>query len=286
MKKLKCSSLLVVLALAAGMLLSAGNNSSEAKNSEKKVIRIGASPEAIPLAKSGVASLEAMGYKVEVVPFDDFFVPNVALNEGSIDANFYQHKPFLDNYNRKNGTNIVMLIPPYNYSNNIYSKKASSLKDIPKGNKFGIANDASNIDKNLRLLQKAGLITLTKEKKDLYTIVDVIDNPKNLTFVQLDYKQRIAALDELGGIVCGSNNVFMAGLNPMENVLYKEVDNNYALGPCINGNTSSKNDQWVKDLMSAYTSNKAYKYVQDHYRGAYTRSKQFEAIVTGKKQGQ
>ena len=89
-------------------------------------------------------------------------------------------------------------------------------------------------------------------------------------------------MDELAGIVCGSNNVFMSGLNPMENVLYKEVDNNYALGPCINGNTSSKNDQWVKDLVAAYTSSKAYHYVQNYYKGAYTRSKEFEESVTGK----
>ena len=279
MKKIKCHGLLLVLALTVGMLLSAGNNASGAENSEKKVIRVGASPEAIPLVESGVASLEAMGYMVEVVPFDDFFVPNVSLDEGSIDANFYQHRPFLDNYNRKNGTNIVMLIPLYNYSNTIYSKKAGSIKDIPEGGKFGISNDASNIDKNLRLLQKAGLIKLTSDKKGLYSIIDIIDNPKNLTFVQLDYKQRISAMDELAGIVCGSNNVFMSGVNPMENAIYKEVDNNYALGPCINGNTANKNDKWVKDLIAAYTSIKAYEYVQNYYKGAYTRSKEFEEII-------
>ena len=265
--------------MAVGMLLSAGNHASGAENGEKKVIRVGASPEAIPLVKSGVAPLEEMGYKVEVVTFDDFFVPNISLDEGSIDANFYQHRPFLDTYNRKNGTNIVMLIPLYNYSNTIYSTKAGSIKDIPEGGKFGIANDASNIDKNLRLLENAGLITLTKKKKDQYTIIDIVDNPKKLDFVQLDYKQRISAMDELAGIVSGSNTVFMSGLDPMKNAIYREVDDNYALGPCINGNTGNKSDKWVKDLTAAYTSTKAYEYVQNYYKGAYTRSKQFEEII-------
>jgi len=107
----------------------------------------------------------------------------------------------------------------------------------------------------------------------------VVDNPKKFELVQLDYKQRIAALDELAGMISGSNTVFMAGLDPAKDVLYKEVNNAYALGLCINGNAHRLDEQWVKDLIEAYTSDEAYEYVRNYFKGAYSRSEQFEQFL-------
>ena len=247
----------------------------------KTIIRIGASADAIPLVDSGVSSLEAMGYEVEVVTFDDFFVPNVSLDEGSIDANFYQHEVFLNNYNSEKGTNIVMLDPSmYNYFLGFYAKDVASVDELPEGGKIGIANDAANIDQFLRVMDKWGIIGLTDEQKDLYGTADIVDNPKNFELVQLDYTQRCAAYDggDLAAMVCASNTMFMAGLNPTENLFFDEVDNDYALGICINANTYSLDDQWVQDMMTAYTSNEAYQYVLEYYQGAYRNSEGLDEL--------
>lgn len=252
---------------------------------KKTTIRIGASADAIPLVDSGVSSLEAMGYKVDVVTFDDFFVPNVSLDEGSIDANFYQHKVFLDNYNSEKGTNIVMLEPSmYNYFLGFYAKGVTSVDELPDGGKIGIANDAANIDQFLRVMDKWGVITLTDKEKGLYDITDIVDNPKKFKFVQLDYTQRCAAYDsgDLAAMVCASNTMFMAGLNPTKNLLFEEVDDDYALGICINAKKDNADVQWVKDMMAAYTSDVACQYVMHYYQGAYRYSEGLDKLK-GKK---
>jgi len=282
MRKLESLSILTAMVIAVGIAAAGcGSDSGKvAEKVEKRSIRIGASPNGMPLAKSGVKPLEGLGYKVEVVPFDDIFVPNVALNEGSIDANFYQHESFMNNFNKEKNTNIIMLHPKmYTYLNGFYSKKASSIDGLPKNSRIGLSHDASNIDRELRLLNRTGMIKLKHKDKGQYSIADIADNPKNLSFVHLEVKQRIAALDELEGIISGSTFVFLAGLNPMDNLLYKEVDENYAIGICINGTAHKADDVWIKDLVAAYTSDEACRYVQEYFKGAYIRTASFESMA-------
>mgnify|MGYP002543100224 FL=1 len=147
MKKMKF--LAVVMLIAAALVAFAACSSGEEQPAgddtqaeTKTTLRIGTEPVARIMAESAIEPLEEMGYEVEIVMFDDYFTPNVALDEGQIDANFYQHQPFLDNYNKENGTDIVMLAPCFLYYGGIYSENYDSLDDLKEngvGGTFVIA---------------------------------------------------------------------------------------------------------------------------------------------------
>lgn len=275
MKKYRLFGILVVFLLSVGLLISGCGNSAKSTSSnapEKKTIKIGACANSIEMANSGQKALEDMGYNVEFITYDDFFLPNTALVEGSINANFYQHQGFMDSYNKSKNTKIVMLEPKmYNYFTGFYSKKAKSINELPEGGKIGLDNDATNLSQNLQLLDKWGIIKLTKEKKDLYSIVDIVDNPKKFKFIQLDPNPKIAAYNDgdLAGMVNASCTVFMGGLDPNKDILFKDVDDNYALGICLMSN--DVNSQLAKDLVKAYTSDDAVAKVQESYQGAFIR---------------
>ncbi|MCR6545748.1 MetQ/NlpA family ABC transporter substrate-binding protein [Dehalobacterium formicoaceticum] len=239
---------------------SSGNNSVKDTTPAKKSLKIGTSSVSIDLAESGVAPLEDMGYEVEIVVFDDYFTPNTALVEGSLDANFYQHELFMDQYNVSKKTDIIMLSPKlYQFYGGLYSVKANSLETLPDGGKVGIATDASNISRDLINLQSLGLITLTSEPRDLYSVLDIVDNPHNYEFVQSDH-MKYTYMDEYTFLLGTSNTMAANQVDPTKNRLayFPEPDN--ALGMCVM--PANENEQWVKDIMTAYTSEAARAYVK------------------------
>ena len=258
----------VISALALSMLMgtlaagcSSGSATPSASNSgsgeEKKNLVIGTSSVSVDLAESGVEALEKMGYTVEIKVFDDYVLPNDALVDGSLDANFYQHTPYMENYNESNGTDIVMLQPLlYNYYQGIYSVKADSLETLPDGGVAGIAQDASNIDNDLRLYAEAGIITLSEQPNSgsFYTVADIMENPHNYEFVQSDHNKYLN-MEDYAVLVGSSNTMATAGVDPTENCLYKEVDNQYAQG--ISVLAENADTQWAKDLIAAYSSEEA-----------------------------
>lgn len=261
MKK-RLLSVCLCLAMAASLLMGCGGSSEEEseESAEKKSLIIGTSSVSVDLAESGVEALEEMGYEVEIKVFDDYFLPNEALVEGSIDANFYQHKPFLDAYNEEKGTDIEMLEPAlWNYWSGIYSVKADSIEDLPDGGLVGVAEDASNIDLDLRRLQEAGLIKLTDEEKDIYDIADVVENPHNYEFVQAD-SIKIKNLEDYTLVIGTSNTIAELGVDPTKNLLQTFVDDSLALGMCVM--PENADTQWAKDIMTAYTSESAKEYVK------------------------
>lgn len=233
---------------------------SDTQTQDKKELVIGTSSVSVELAESGIESLEEMGYTVELKVFDDYFLPNEALVEGSIDANFYQHKPFLDTYNEEKGTEIQMLEPAlWNYWSGIYSVKADSIEELPDDGLAGIAEDASNIDLDLKRMQEAGLIKLTDEEKELYDIADVAENPHNYEFVQAD-SSKYVNMEDYTLIIGTSNTMAEKGVDPTQNLLQRFVDDSLALGMCIM--PENADTQWAKDLMEAYTSDAAKEYVK------------------------
>ncbi|MGF0033307.1 MetQ/NlpA family ABC transporter substrate-binding protein [Bariatricus sp. SGI.154] len=249
--------------MAATMIVGCGGKEKEETSSgeeKKDKIIIGTSSVSVDLAESGVEALEDMGYEVELKVFDDYFLPNEALVEGSIDANFYQHKPFLDTYNEEKGTDIQMLEPKlWNFWAGIYSVKADSIDDLPDGGIVGVAEDASNIDQDLRRLQEAGIIKLTDEEKDQYDIADIVENPHNYEFIQADHI-KYTNMDDYTLVIGTSNTMASFDVDPTENLLQSFVDDSLALGMCVM--PENADTQWAKDIMKAYTSDKAKEYVK------------------------
>ena len=274
MKKMKI--LAVVMLIAAALVAFAACSSGEEQPAgddtqaeTKTTLRIGTEPVARIMAESAIEPLEEMGYEVEIVMFDDYFTPNVALDEGQIDANFYQHQPFLDKYNKENGTDIVMLAPCFLYYGGIYSENYDSLDDLKEngvGGTFVIAQDASNQSLDLLALQDAGLITLTDEDKDLYGIADIVDNPYEFEFLYMDDNTKYSSRDEFAAYTGSSNTMATFGIDPSENQLYYIDHSSEALGVCVNAEDADT--QWAQDLVTAYTSDAAKEYVIENTNGA------------------
>lgn len=257
----KILSMLLCGAMLAGMLMGCGAKEEATEKETKEKIVIGTSSVAIDMAESGVETLEEMGYEVEVVVFDDYFLPNQALVEGELDANLYQHEPFLEMYNEEKGTDIVMLEPKlWNYWNGIYSTKTDSIDNLPQGGIVGIAEDASNVSLDLLILQEAGIIKLVDEEKELYDVADIVENPYGYEFVNADHN-KYHNMDDYAFIIGSSNTMAAAGVDPTENLLEKFVDPSVCHGMCVM--PENQDTQWVKDLMEAYTSDEAKAYIPD-----------------------
>jgi len=255
MKK-KILGVLMCASLAA--TLAVGCSSAKTSTSAKKTtITIGTSSVSKDLAESGRKSLEAMGYKVEIKVFNDYVLPNDALAEGTLDANLYQHEPYMNNYNKSKGTDIIMLQPKlYNYYTGIYSVKADSIDKLPNGGAVGIAQDASNISIQLKQLQEAGIITLSDKPAagEFFTVADIVKNPHGYNFVQSD-ATKYKNMKDYTLILGTSNTMATAGVDPTKNILKKFVDPTLAEGICVM--TKNKDTQWAKDIMTAYTSKEA-----------------------------
>jgi D-methionine transport system substrate-binding protein len=256
MKK-KILAAILCASMVATLAVGCSTKSAESKSEKKTTINIGTSSVSKDLAESGKKALEAMGYKVQITVFDDYVLPNDALVQGKLDANFYQHEPYMNNYNQSHGSDIIMMNPKlYNYYTGIYSVKADSLDKLPNGGAVGIAQDASNISAQLKQLQEAGIITLSDKPAtgQFYTVADIVKNPHNYKFVQSD-SMKYKNMDDYTIVIGTSNTMAEAGVDPTKNLLKKFVDTDLALGICVSA--KNKDTQWAKDIMTAYTSKEA-----------------------------
>jgi len=256
LRLLLCTAFIAACAAGCGKSDTQDQDTSLAEGKKEKII-IGTSSVSVDLANSGKEELEKLGYEVEIKVFDDYVLPNSALTEGSIDANIYQHEPYMDNYNESNGTEIIMLSPKlYNYYSGLYSDKADNIEDLPDGGKVGIAEDASNISEQLGQLQEAGIITLSDEPTsgEFYTVADIVENPHNYEFVSGD-RNKYQNMDEYVCLIGTSNTMAEAGIDPTDNLLMKFTHDDLALGMCIT--KENQDEQWVQDIMDAYTSDNA-----------------------------
>ncbi len=170
---------------------------------------------------------EKRGYKLEHKEFSDYITPNLALDTKELDANLYQHKPFLDDFNKNKGTKLqdigtVILIPMA-----IYSKKIKKLDELKQGSIVSIPNDPTNESRALELLQKAGLIKLND--KALKTPLDIVENKKNLKFKTLKAAQLPRSLDDMDIAVIPANYALGASLKPYKDGLFVENDKDYAI---------------------------------------------------------
>jgi D-methionine transport system substrate-binding protein len=210
---------------------------------------------------------EKDGLKIQIVEFSDYVQPNAALAAGDLDANSYQHKPYLDQQVKDRGYKLVSAGYTVNYPIGLYSKKVKSLAELKEGAKFGIPNDPTNGGRVLLVLQDKGLIKLRPEAGLKATPLDVIDNPKKLKFVELDAAQLARSLDDLDAAAINTNFALSAGLNPAKDAIAQES----AKSPYVNiiaVREQDKDKPWVAKLVKAYHSEEIRKYIQTEFKGA------------------
>lgn len=222
---------IIALAAAAALTLSlaacSGNNSSStadnsSSDASSTVIRVGASPsphaEILEFAKDQLA---AKGYELEIVEFTDYVMPNVALYEGDLDANFFQHTPYLDNYNEQNGTDLVSACKVHFEPMGLYSETLTSVSDVAEGSKVGVPNDPTNEARALNLLEAQGLIKLREGAGLNATPLDIEENPLNLEFVELEAAQLPRNLSEFAIAAINGNYAIEAGI--LDKVIVNEA---------------------------------------------------------------
>jgi D-methionine transport system substrate-binding protein len=210
---------------------------------------------------------EKQGLKIQVVEFSDYIQPNAALAAGDLDANSYQHKPFLDQQVKDRGYKLANVGYTVNFPIGIYSKKVKKLEDLAEGSRFGIPNDPTNGGRVLLVLQDKGLIKLKPEAGLKATPLDVVSNPKKLRFVELDAAQLPRSLDDLDASAINTNYALQAGLQPQRDAIAQEA----AKSPYVNliaVREQDKDKPWVAQLVKLYQSDEIRRFVQSEFKGA------------------
>jgi D-methionine transport system substrate-binding protein len=272
----KVLSVLLILALAltalAGCASSADKKTADDSAKKLEVITVGASPtphaEILAVAKKLLAK---EGYDLKVQEFSDYVQPNVALSNGDIDANYFQHQPYLDDYNKQNGTDLVSIAKIHYEPFGIYAGKTKSLDALADGAQVAVPNDTSNESRALLLLEAKGLITLKEGVGLAATKNDIVKNPKNLKIVEIEAAQLARSLQDVDIAVINGNYAIEAGLNVSKDALATEDPDSLAAQTYANILVVRKGDEKRKDLQAlakALQSAQVKTFIEDKYQGA------------------
>jgi D-methionine transport system substrate-binding protein len=207
------------------------------------------------------------GVDLKSVVFTDYVTPNLALAEGDLDANSFQHKPYLDSFVADRKLDLVWAAPNVIFPMGIYSKKVKSLRDLKTGATIAIPNDPTNGGRALLLLEAAGLLKLKKDAGLKATVFDIVSNPKNLKIKELDAAQLPRSLQDVDAATVNTNYAMEAKLSPLKDAIYLEDPDS----PYVNGivvRSKDKEDPLIKKLVKAYQSPEVAKFIQDRYDGS------------------
>lgn len=232
------------------------------------VIRIGvtAGPHA-QIAEVARKVAERDGLKLQIVEFQDYIQPNAALDSGDLQANSYQHLPFLQTQIQSRGYKITAVGDTVTFPMGFYSKKYKSLTELPEGAKVGIQNDPSNSGRALALLQKYGVIKLKPGSGITATPLDVIENPKKLQIVQIEAAQLPRSLDDLSASAINTNYAVQANLVPTRDAIaIEDPKNPYANLLAVR--TQDKDRPWVARLVKAFQSPEVKQFVSSNFAGS------------------
>ena len=285
MKKLV--SLLLSGALAVGLLAGcgggtgtsqtpAGNSESPAASTETgslegTTLKVGATPaphaEILEVVKDILAE---QGITLEIVQYNDYVQPNNAVEDGSLDANYFQHITYMNDFNDQNGTHLVSAAEVHYEPMSLYAGKVSSLDELADGALIGVPNDATNEARALLVLQQEGLITLRDGAGITATINDIVDNPKNLQFSEMEAAQLPLRLSDLDMAVINGNYAIDAGLS-MDDALATESADGEAAQAYVNVlavKEGRETDPAIQALAAALCSDEVKTYIEENYNGA------------------
>ncbi|PSF13381.1 methionine ABC transporter substrate-binding protein [Marinobacter fuscus] len=212
-------------------------------------------------------ALAKEGVELDVKVFTDYVQPNIQVDQKRMDANFFQHQPYLDEFNSGRGTSLVTVTGVHVEPFGAYSSKLKSLDELKEGAVVAIPNDPTNGGRALLLLQKAGLITLKDESKITATPRDIADNPKDLDFKELEAATLPRILNQVDVALINTNYALEAGLNPSEDALVIEGSES----PYVNilvARPDNKDSEAMKKLAAALKSDAVKDFIMEKYEGA------------------
>lgn len=257
------SLLLGALSLATAIML--GHGQGHAADQLKVGVMSGSEEEILEVVKE-VAAKD--GLELEVIAFSDYVLPNEALESGDLDANAFQHVPYLDNQIATRGYDIVAVGNTIVTPIGAYSKTLKSLDELPTGGRVGIPNDPTNGGRALLLLQAEGLVTLADGVGLNPTILDITENPRGLEIIELDAAQLSRALDDVDAAVINTNFALEAGLDPQTDAIAREARENNPYANVIAVRSENRDDPAVRKFVEAYESPEVAAFLEARFKGA------------------
>ena len=266
-KKFIAPLLVGVLAFA---IAGCGNNTNQAGQTPKEV-KIGATagPHA-QVAEAVAKEAKKQGIDLKVVEFSDYVTPDKALADGDIQLNAYQHVPFMENFNKQNGSKLVAIGKTILMPMGLYSNSVRSAADVPEGSIVAIPNDPTNGGRGLALLAKAGLITLKDGVGFKATVADITSNPKNLQIQELEAAQLPRSLDDVVVAAIPMNYVQSAGLNVEKQGFFLEPKDEPLAVMILAVREQDKDNETYKKIADIYKSDVIKQFINDTFKGTIT----------------
>lgn len=264
---------LLSLVLAAGLLVGLSACGSSAEESDDKTITVGASttPHAVIL-NAAKEQLEKEGYTLEVIEFDDYVTPNTALDEGELDANYFQHEPYLLQFNEDHGTNLVTAEFIHFEPLGIYAKDATevnenfSIENVNEGDKIAVPDDATNEARALLLLEEHGIIKLKEDAGLKATKADIVENPKNVDIVEITAENIPTMLEDVA-YACVNGNYALSGGIDSKLVCSETKDNKYIdqYANVVAVKEGNEENEKTKALVKALTSAETKAFIEKEF---------------------
>ena len=265
------TAVLAAGALTFGLTACGSSDSDSAGSSDTSgPLVVAASPvphaEILNYVKDNLA--KKAGLDLEVKEFTDYVTPNTATEDGSVDANYFQNQPYLDDFNKKNDTHIVPVVTVHLEPLGLYSHKVKSADALKSGATIAVPNDSVNEARALKLLDANGIITLKDGVGNEATPADITKNPKNLKFKELEAAQTPRSLDDVDAAVINGNYAIEADLKPADDALVLESATDNPYGNFLAVKDGNEDDPRVKKLAKLLTSAEVKKFIEDKYAGS------------------
>ena len=270
----KILTILAAAMFAVGALAGCGSDnassdkSSSSSSGEKVVLKVGAT--AVPHAEileQIKPELVKENIDLQIVEFNDYVQPNLTLNDGELDANFFQHKPYLDEFVSEHSVKLTSAGGVHIEPMGIYSHKVKAVDELPENATIAIPNDPTNGGRALLLLAKAGVITLKDNNDIKATVQSIVENPKNIQFQEVDAAQLPRVLDDVDAAVINTNYAMQAGFVPEKDALMIE-DSTSPYVNIVAVREGDENRPEIQALMKALRSDTVKKFIEEKYKGA------------------
>lgn len=227
-------------------------------------IGVTAGPHAMIMEQVKKEAVKA-GLDIQIIEFNDFILPNEALNEGELDVNSYQHQPFLTEQIKQKGYKLVSIGKTVLMPMGVYSSKLKALTEIKEGDKIAIPNDPTNAGRALKLLEVNGLLKLNPDVK-LPSILDIMENSKKLKIIEIDAPQLPRSLEDVSVAIINTDWVVLAKMDPKTALIMESKDSPYANILVVQEAKKDKDE--LKKLIELYHSPRIKSYIEEEFKGA------------------
>lgn len=270
MKKVLTLGLVSILSASLLAGCGAGKNAESKSEGGKIVVGATTSPHA-EILEAAKPLLKEKGYELEIKEFSDYVLPNTSLEDGDLDANYFQHQPYLDDFNTNNNTHLVSVASIHYEPLGIYAGKTANLADLKEGAKIAVPNDTTNEARALLLLQDQGLITIDENAGLNATAKDIKVNLLNLEIVEIEAAQLVRTLQDVDLAVINGNYALQGGLNAATDALAKEEADSLAAQTYANVLVVREGDEEredIKALVEVLKSKEISEFIAEKYEGS------------------